>query len=509
MATLSRSLAVLVRVEHAVAGLACALALVTYLRGGPKELRELVRTSLHNVPGFSGLSRKFFLWLYRNREGLRDQMLVFPKEEKMLLPEHGMSAREVEAELTRIMIEHGDAVSQPGDVAAQKRSPASSMQLVDGHASSAYLERAVVAMSASMLHGPGAVGMMTSGGTESIMMSLKAHRDWARARHPGQRRFEVVAPITVHPAFEKAAHLFDLIMVHVPVDAKMKVDVQAYRRAITADTVLLVVSAPQYCHGVVDPVAAVSELALEFDLPLHVDACFGGFMLPWVEKIGFHVPTFDFRLEGVSSISADLHKYGFSVKGSSVLLFRSPAIRKHAVFADAEWPGGLYAQTLLTGPRPEAIIAASWAALVSAGQVGFFNRATSAMETTVFLMRGIQAIDPLFIVGEPCMTAFAIASSSREVSILAVADNMEARGWKMERQQLPDCLHFSIMPHHTQSRDTLLADLKLAVEAVRGQSHLSAQGTAAIYGLVARIPDRAIVSEYLVEMMNTMYTVSS
>jgi len=173
------------------------------------------------------------------------------------------------------------------------------------------METEVVSMAASMLNGDADVaGSLTSGGTESILMAMKTYRDLARARSPHIKHPEVIAPITVHPAFEKAAHYFDLKVVHIPLGPDYRPDMAKYREAITANTVLLVASAPQYCHGVVDPIEEISVLALKYGLPFHVDACFGGFMLPWVEKLGFKVPLFDFRVSGVTSISADLHKVG-------------------------------------------------------------------------------------------------------------------------------------------------------------------------------------------------------
>lgn len=184
------------------------------------------------------------------------------------------------------------------------------------------MENDVVAMTAAMLNGDTDVaGSMTSGGTESILMAMKTYRDRARALAPHIKHPEVIAPITIHPAFEKAAHYFDLTIVHVPIDQDLKPDLAKYKAAINRNTILLLASAPQYCHGVVDPIEAISDLALAHGLPLHVDACFGGFMLPWVEKLGFPVPRFDFRVPGVTSISADLHKVDRSLLLSFSLSF--------------------------------------------------------------------------------------------------------------------------------------------------------------------------------------------
>lgn len=183
---------------------------------------------------------------------------------------------------------------------------------------------------------------LDAGGTESILMAIKTYRDRARTLCPHITRPNMVVPATIHPAFEKAAHYFDVEIVHVPVGPDCRVLVDAVEAACDRNTILLVGSAPQYCHAVVDPIEALSELALRKGLPLHVDACFGGFMLPWLEKLGVSIPLWDFRVRGVTSISADVHKYGYSSKGASVIVYRNAELRKYQYFAYSEWPGGLF-----------------------------------------------------------------------------------------------------------------------------------------------------------------------
>jgi sphinganine-1-phosphate aldolase len=368
-------------------------------------------------------------------------------------------------------------------------------------------ENEVVSMTASMLNGDSAVvGCLTSGGTESLLMAVKTYRDRARHLRPHIVQPEMVAPITIHPGHEKAAHYFGVTIVHVPVDRSGRPNVDDIRNAITSNTVALLASAPQYCHGVVDPIAEIAQLAVQFDLPLHVDACFGGFMLPWVEKLGYPVPEFDFRVNGVTSISADIHKYGFGCKGASVLLYRNDSYRQYQIFAYSNWPGGLFGSPSMAGTRPGGNIAAAWAALMSMGEDGFMKVAKQLMETTVRLKEALNQIPGLAIVGQPHMTSFALISNDPEVDILAVADTMEERcGWTLERQQRPHTLHFSIMPHHVNVVDKLVADFRDCVEVVRTNKGLAQKGSAAMYGMMTRIPDNTVLDDFIVQFFNEVY----
>ncbi|EGD81000.1 sphingosine-1-phosphate lyase 1 [Salpingoeca rosetta] len=367
-------------------------------------------------------------------------------------------------------------------------------------------ETETCSMIADMLNGDeNVVGNLTSGGTESILMAVKTYRDMARTLRPSITDPEIVCPITIHPAFQKAGAYFNVRIVTVPVDKNMRADVSAMAKAITHNTIALAVSAPQYPHGIVDPVEAAGALAEARGLPLHVDACFGGFMLPWVEKLGYKVPVFDFRVKAVTSMSADIHKYGWGAKGASCVLFRNKSIRKHMIFAYSKWPGGLFVSPSMAGTRPGGTIAASWAALKAQGKDGFMRIARDTMTTTTKLITAIRALDDLDIVGEPNMTAFAVISTNPSVDIQAVADVMESKNWKVERQQNPTCLHFSIMPHHANAADDLVQALKDAVTAVKNHE-LSAEGVAAMYGMVEKMPDKGLVTDFLKNLMNDIYS---
>ncbi|ELU10802.1 hypothetical protein CAPTEDRAFT_156221 [Capitella teleta] len=367
-------------------------------------------------------------------------------------------------------------------------------------------ETETIAMTAAMLNGDDqVVGSLTSGGTESILMAMKTYRDRARKLFPQIKNPEMVAPITIHPAHEKAAHYFGFTIVHVPVGKDFKPDIDAYEEAITPRTIALLCSAPQYCQGIVDPIEQISEIAVRRCLPMHVDACFGGFMLPWVEKLGYPMPKFDFRVPGVTSISADIHKYGYGAKGASVVLYRNEDIRRYQIFAYSQWPGGLFGSPSMAGTRPGGNIAAAWVALKAMGQDGYMKMAKQLMETTVLLKDAINAIPGLCILGKPQMTSFSIGSNDPEMNILALADVMEETGWKMERQQLPDSLHCSIMPHHTAIADQLIADLTNAAKRVKGNKELAKKGTAAMYGMVGQIPDKSLIDDFIVNFFSEMY----
>ena len=201
------------------------------------------------------------------------------------------------------------------------------------------------------------VGTVTSGGTESILLAMKTYRDWARARH-GIRRPEIVAPVTADAAFDKAAEYFDMPIVKVAVGADCRADVVAARKAITRRTAVVVGSAPSFSHGTIDPILDLSELARERGIGFHTDACLGGFVLPWAKKLGYPVPAFDFSLPGVTSISADTHKFGYAAKGTSVVLYRGQELRRFQYFVAADWPGGLYCTPTFAGSRPGALSAA-------------------------------------------------------------------------------------------------------------------------------------------------------
>ena len=330
-------------------------------------------------------------------------------------------------------------------------------------------ETEVVSMSAGLLGGgPEVVGSMTSGGTESILMAVKTARDWGRANRPQADPPEMILPATAHPAFEKAGHYFGVRAVHIPVDAGFRADIAAVRSAISPRTLLIVGSAPSYPQGVVDPIAELAAIAQEQKLLCHVDACVGGFMLPFLRRLGYPLPNFDFLVPGVTSISADLHKYGYAAKGASVILYRNAALRRYQFFVHADWSGGIYASPAMTGTRPGGAIAAAWAVMNYLGEEGYLALADTVMQTTHQMQAGVAAIPEVKVLGKPEMSVFAIGSE--RLNIYEIGDEMGLRGWHLDRQQFPPSLHVTVNYAHSQVVDAFIADLTQSVATVKKPS---------------------------------------
>lgn len=336
-------------------------------------------------------------------------------------------------------------------------------------------ETEVVAMTARLLgddatltEGERVVGNMTAGGTDSILAAVKTARDWARVHRPQAHRPEIILPQTAHPAFDKAAHYFGLTAVRTGLDAGYRADPAAVAAAVNENTVLIVGSAPSYPHGVVDPIPALAEIARSHGILCHVDACVGGFVLPFAEKLGYAVPPFDFRVPGVTSMSADLHKYGYAAKGASVVLYRGAELRKFQFFVTTSWPGGIYASPALAGTRPGGAIAAAWAIMNYLGEAGYTHIVETMMQTARKLQEGINALPGLHVIGEPDMCVMAIGGDGLDV--YEVGDEMQARGWHLDRQQFPPSLHLTVIYAHAAVADQFLADLQAAVETVRRPS---------------------------------------
>jgi glutamate/tyrosine decarboxylase-like PLP-dependent enzyme len=299
-------------------------------------------------------------------------------------------------------------------------------------------------------------------------MAVKTARDWFRARKPEVQVPEMVLPISGHPAFEKGAHYFGVKSVRTPVGDDFRAQVDVIRGAINDRTALIVASAPCFPHGVVDPIRELAEIAQARGVLLHVDACVGGFMLPFIRRLGYDVPDFDFRVPGVSSISADLHKYGYAAKGSSLILYRNREIRRHQLFAYTDWPGGIYASPTMTGTRPAGPIAAAWALFHFLGEEGYLAIAEEVMKTTMTIREGIAALEGIDLLGDPAMSLLAIASE--EVNIYEVGDELAQRGWFLDRQQMPPCLHLTVNFKHVGMEESFLVDLAEALQQARKPS---------------------------------------
>lgn len=370
----------------------------------------------------------------------------------------------------------------------------------------AKFEAEVVAMTASMLGTDKTTdqicGSVSSGGTESILLAMKTYRDWARdmkgITHPN-----IVAPTTAHPAFDKAGHYFGIKVIRVPVDKNFSAIPSAMERAINRNTIAMIGTAGTYPHGVVDPIQELSEIALKHKIGFHTDGCLGGFILPWAEKLGYKTTPFDFRLPGVTSISADTHKYGYAAKGTSVVLYRGLELRRYQYFAAADWPGGLYTSPTFAGSRSGALIAVCWAAMLSTGEDGYLSAAKKILESTARMRSSVEAIPELHLLGE---SLFVVTFASDTLNIYDVMDFMTSRGWSLNPLQKPAGVHLSVTLRHAQSgvSERFTDDLKAAVAHVKANPQETG-GSAPIYGTASTLPLRGVVAEMLKRYIDLLY----
>ncbi len=370
-------------------------------------------------------------------------------------------------------------------------------------------EGEIVAMTANMLSGNKVTrsddevcGTVTSGGTESIMLAMKTYRDHAEATR-GITSPNLVMPITAHAAFDKACESFRIKPIKIPVGEDTRAIVAEARKAIGRNTVAVVGSAPAFPHGCIDPIAELSELAYARGVGFHTDCCLGGFVLPFAERLGYPVPPFDFRLRGVTSMSADTHKYGYAAKGTSVVLYRSRALRRYQFFRATDWPGGLYASPTFAGSRPGALSAACWAAMVATGEDGYLEATRRILETADEVKHGLRQIRGLKLMGEPL---WVIAFGSDELDIYRVLDFMTHRKWNLNGLHKPASVHLCVTLRHTQPgvAQRFLADLREAVEHARSAPKDSG-GMAPVYGLANKMPVRTAVGDLMAAYLDVLY----
>ncbi|RYF17747.1 MAG: aspartate aminotransferase family protein [Comamonadaceae bacterium] len=367
------------------------------------------------------------------------------------------------------------------------------------------LETEIISAVAGLLHGPEETcGVVTSGGTESCLLAVKTYRDMARARR-GVKHPEMVLPVTAHVAWFKAAEYFNVRVRLLPLDGQLRADVRKLPRLINRNTVMILGSSPEYPHGTIDPIEAMGEIAQARGVPLHVDACVGGFILPFIELNGRPLPRWDYRVAGVTSISADIHKYGFAAKGASTITYRNLDLLRHQVFVYEDWPGGVFASPGILGTRPGGAYAAAWAAMQHFGEAGYRDLAARTMQAFDAMRDGIAKIPGLYVMGAPSGPLLAYGSRDPQVNIFAVGDQLDAKGWKVNRLQKPDGLHAMITAGHLKVVDDYLRDLREAVDVVRADPQLAQQGSAATYGMMAHVPLRGMVREKVLDLFVQMY----
>ncbi|MEO1660330.1 MAG: aminotransferase class V-fold PLP-dependent enzyme [Pseudomonadota bacterium] len=330
----------------------------------------------------------------------------------------------------------------------------------------AQMEKDVVAMGLGLLHGPeGSTGAMTSGGTDSITMAIKTARDYARANGRARERANVVLPFSAHLAFDKACHLMDIEIRRIPIktDGTYAADVAAMMAACDADTIMLVGSAPNFPHGIIDPIEALSEAALRKGLCLHVDACVGGYFAPFARMNGVPVPPFDFELPGVQSMSADLHKYGYAAKGASTVLFRSGELYAHMPFDMKEWSGAPMKTPTLAGTRPGGAISAAWAVMNHLGVAGYKRLQGEVCATRKRVEDGVKALG-FEVLGNPMLGLIAFRHPKHHA--FAIYGEIYRRGWFTSVTKSPPSLHLMLSPKHADFIDDYLSDLAASLAAV-------------------------------------------
>lgn len=335
------------------------------------------------------------------------------------------------------------------------------------------LEREIVSMALALFNaGAAAGGTFTSGGTESQFLAVMAARNQALAARPGLRRPNIVVARSCHPSIDKAAHALGVEVRRVAIGADFRADPAAMAAAIDASTIMLVASAPGYTHGVFDPIADLGALAQARGLWLHVDACLGGFLAPFARREGYPIPDFDFSVAGVASLAADIHKYGFSAKGASVLLLREAALARFHRFEHRDWPRGLYASDTFLGSRHGGPVASAWAVMHYLGEAGYRRIAREIMTAKERLAAGIEALPGLEVIrpSELCMLLYRSGDPALDTNALAEA--MSRRGWFVGRSVEPEAIHFALNPVHHPAIDGYLRDLAAACREVRASGRI-------------------------------------
>lgn len=371
----------------------------------------------------------------------------------------------------------------------------------------------------SLFNAPeGAVGVSTSGGTESILMACLSARN--KAYHErGVTEPEMILPETAHTAFRKAGEYFKIKIHLVACKApQYKVHLSSVSRLVNSNTILLVGSAPNFPHGIIDDISGLSRIAHKKKLPLHVDCCLGSFLVPLLSKAGFESEPFDFKLKGVTSISCDTHKYGFAPKGNSTVLYRSDDLRKYQYFISPDWSGGVYASPSIAGSRPGALIAGCWASLVKQGESGYIDachKIVGAMKKIEGAIRERHELSSdLKVIGRPLVSVVAFLSNT--LDIYDIADGMTDRGWHLNALQSPPAIHIAVTLPIVAACDKLIADLIEVTEEVRERERKriaegkGAKGavkgdTAALYGVAGSLPNKSVVVDLAKGFLDTLY----
>lgn len=351
-------------------------------------------------------------------------------------------------------------------------------------------ENEIVSMCANIMNGNESVrGAVSSGGTESILLAMKAYRDYYREKK-NITKPEIILPSSAHAAFLKACDYFCMTPKIIELDENFKVNLEKVKEAITPNTVAIVGSAPSFPYGVIDPIEELSKIAAEHGIGMHVDACLGGFIIPWAEKLGYHTGKFDFSLPGVTSISMDTHKYGFAPKGTSVVLYRNSDLFQEQLYANGTWQGGIYFTPTMSGSRPGYPIVAAWAVMLSMGEKGYMESSKKILDTGKFIKKDLKEMDGIKILGDPL---WVIAMSSDKYDPYKIFDTMGTKGWMLSGLANPPAFHFALTMRQTYPgvREKFIADLKASLTEV-SNAKSSPSGMAPVYGMTSALPEEQV-----------------
>lgn len=352
--------------------------------------------------------------------------------------------------------------------------------------------------------GKEARGTMTSGGTESILMAMRVYREIGYER--GIEYPEIICPISVHCAFNKAADYYRMKITQIPVDPRTrKVNLKAMAKAISHNTVVLVGSAPQFPHGIIDPIEDIAKLARKRGIGVHVDCCLGGFLVPFMKKAGYPIEPFDFQVPGVTSISADTHKYGYAPKGTSVVMYTSKELCHKQYFVSPNWQGGIYATPSMAGSRPGGLLAATWATMMYMGEDGYVNATKKIVSTARKVQEGLKKIPGIYILGAPKLSVIAIGSKDFDIYCLSGA--LTDRGWNLNSLQYPESFHICLTLLHTKKgvAERFIKDVRECTAEIMKDPKIKPTGAAAMYGMAQAIPDRSVVGELATGFIDLLY----
>ena len=365
------------------------------------------------------------------------------------------------------------------------------------------MESEIVSMCIKLYNGDeNACGTTTSGGTESIILACKAYRDYYKEK--GIMNPEIIVPDSVHVAFDKACHLLGLKLIKIKLD-NFELNIDDMENKITPNTILLVGSMPSFPHGIIDPMHKIACLGKKYDIPVHMDACLGGFLVPFIDTLRYNIEVFDFFIEGITSISVDLHKYGYAPKGISVIMYNNKKYLHHQYYVNTDWTGGIYASPTLSGSRPGNVIAATWSVMMHVGVETYTNYTHEIIDITKYISKELRKIKEIKIIGDPKLNVIAFTCDN----IYHLNDEMSKKGWHLNVLQYPSALHICVtLAHINNDADKkFITDINQCLKNIKGKP-IDSDSMGVVYGTSQKIPDRSIVKDISRHYLDCLYTTS-